>query len=93
MKLKHEKNHKHNIVTLLDLSLNNRNYSDFLKQIKRVFYDSNSFDLVLNFKNIEYIDSAGIGALSTLLRLSEEQKSELVIINTNESVLNELDET
>jgi anti-anti-sigma factor len=54
----------------------------FQNEIDRIL-DPDVRELVVDFKNVPFVDSAGIGEILRLFRLMQERNGEIVLINPN----------
>ncbi len=83
------------IIKFEEGSLDLDNVPETSDLIDNIFNDNNSIikDIVLDFRNIETIDSSGVGLLIHLRQSINKFKHKLYIININDSVIKILELT
>ena len=62
------------------------NSTEFKDRFKKDLPEKLYHWLVIDLKNIRYIDSSGLGALVTFLKQVKEQQSDVIIINANNQI-------
>lgn len=61
-----------------------------ISEIKKVIYqtiDTHKKNIILDFKNVSYIDSSGIGVLLVGYRKASESGNELILCNVPEKIM------
>ena len=80
-----ENNKDYEIIFKIDGDITINNSDELLDKLSE--YSSEDFDLILDFTNLQYIDSAGMGALVRKLKEILGVGGELRIINTPPKIL------
>ena len=80
-----ENTQEYEIIFKIDGDITINNSDELLNKLSQ--YSSEEYDLVLDFSNLKYIDSAGMGALVRKLKEILSIGGELRIINTPPKIL------
>lgn len=60
--------------------------SELERYIQPILRDSGVKHILLNFKNVEIIDSRGVGLLAAILKDLEDQKKTLILCHLNKAI-------
>ena len=77
----------HGTVTVLSLTGDLDSFStNYLKeQLGKLFADS-KYEIVIDLKNVDFVDSAGLGQLVSALKLCVHHQGNLMLVGANESI-------
>ncbi|OQY10443.1 MAG: hypothetical protein B6I28_01020 [Fusobacteriia bacterium 4572_132] len=69
----------------LDSELEVYNYLEFKDEMNKVIADSYN-KIIIVMKNLEYIDSSGLGVLVAILKKIKNEKGKLILTDINEEI-------
>lgn len=74
-----------NLIFYLSGDIDINNVEDFKEKVFNI-YDVNKNNIVLDLKDLNYIDSTGLGAIMSIYKKAKDDSNELTILNPKKNI-------